>query len=1096
MNSTTLDHLSRATLLILGVATLCAGSAVAQVSIFSDPAGATRAVGADVTFSVAATGVNLSYQWRKNGATLSGKTQSYCTLTQLQISDSGNYDVQVTGTQGTGTNNVTVTSKAATLLVQQPVQITAQPQPSTKTVNASASVSWGVTASGSSLTYQWRKNGVNLGGQTSQTLLLGSVLASDSGTYDVVVANAVSSATSTPVTLVVLVAPKITTQPASVLSMPGNTIQFTVTASGSDPLSYQWLKNGAVVSGNNVAGATSQTLTIYSISANDGGTYAVQVANSVGSVTSDNAILTVGPAITVQPVDATVNQGGTASFAVGAVGSATLLYQWSFNGIPLPGQTSPTLTLTGVLPDKQGQYRVTVSNPAGSVTSSAATLGVQAPPTIAASPQSYAAAEGESVTLSVSATGAIPLTFQWNFQPAVGGTFIPVPGATAWTLLLTNVSPSNAGNYTVTVRNSIGSATSGPAQLTVSPLPKVLAQPISQSVPPGTNVSFSVTAAGRLPLSYQWSVNGNPIPGATNSVLVLTNVALADSGGLYTVVLTNASGSAVSRAARLEVSSAYAGLGAQLWSLPIPAGTPPAFGPDGTLYVDGVFAIAPNGTNKWNFPSSRVGAIAADGTVYLLNSAGGVDALDANGHLLWSFSQAYVSQIALRADGSLLCLGSSLSPPSPLAILLNADGTTNGIVAKGTASFPPRVSQQMFGAVAEDGTMYCMYSAGYDETRGLLSASGKLQALNPDGSPYWNTFVELLPNLSAPAGACALAASGNLIFSSRYLILGGGFTAPQLLCYSPTGVRSWETSSNIQTDGTNMVIGLDGTIILGDYEGYVGKVTLLNADGTMRWSAGPSDINPGDQVFTPAIAADGTIYFTARFSLYAFDSYGNKVWQFTTRESVNSSPTIGPDGVVYFSTQKTLYAIKGASPLAASSWPVVGGNPRRTFLGTHPPVFTTVPLSTNVDYGATAVFTAAASGTPPLYFQWRHYGTNLPSATNSTLTLSSVTTEDAGDFEVAVVNPNTGLMVRSSATLTVARVAAPTLHSVAWANGAISFTWSSMAGLSYQLQYITNLIESNWVNLGNPVSSTGSPLSATDTTSSGVQRFYRVMLMP
>jgi Concanavalin A-like lectin/glucanases superfamily/Divergent InlB B-repeat domain/Immunoglobulin I-set domain/Immunoglobulin domain len=1067
MNITKANQFLRATLLALAVGAFCAGSASAQVSIVVPPQSRTVAVGSQVMFVVQASGMNpLSYQWRKSGTPISGATQFYLTLNNVQIGDSGNYDVQVTNDTGSAT------SSAATLTVQQPVSITAQPQ--SKTVNVGASASFGVTATGTSLSYQWRKNGANLGGATSPTLALNNVQAADAGNYDVVVANAVSSAASSPATLTVLVAPTITTQPGSVVSMPFSTIEFTVAASGSAPLSYQWFKNGAVVGGNNMSGATTDSLTVYSISANDGGTYSVKVANSVGSMTSDNATLTVGPAITAQPVSTMVAQGATATFAVTAGGSAPLLFQWSFNYTPLAGQTAATLTLNNVQPDKAGEYRVTVSNPAGNVTSSAATLSVQSAPAITVSPQSYAAAEGESVTLSVGATGAS--YYQWNFQLATGDAYSAVAGGTGPTLFLSSVGAANAGNYTVTVRNSIGSVTSAAAQLTVSPQPKIVVQPQSQTVPPGINVTFSVTAVGRPPLSYQWFLNGAGISDATSAALSLTSVALADSGGLYTVVVSNASGSASSHAAHLTVSSAYAALGTLLWSLPTPAANPPAFGPDGTLYVDGVYAISPNGHVKWQFPSGKVGAVGADGTVYVINGGGGIAALDPNGNLLWSVSRGHVAQLALRNDGTLLCFGTAGALPLqvPSAFLLSRDGKNINIVA---GPLPPSDSPtvSMYGAIAEDGTMYCSYKGWYDGLRSSSWDYGNLQAFDPDGSPYWNVLLQA----QAYGSFCALTASGNLLLSMCNPPTSGTYGQPQLACYSPAGVKLWVREGDHWAYGaTNLVIGLDGMIAVGDLT-YEGNVTVLNQDGSLRWQAKPSDINPNDQVFTPALAADGTIYFTARFSLYAYDAYGGKAWQFSTRESVNSSPTVDPDGVVYFSTQKSLYAIKGASPLAASAWPVVGGNPRRTFLGTHPPAFTTVPQSMNVDYGATVVLTAAASGTPPLNFQWRHQGTNLPAATKATLTLTFVTAGDAGDYEVEVMNANTGLMMRSGASLGVAppQLTYPiTTSALPVAGGTTTGDGTFLPGSSRTVTATANTGYTfcNWTEDGNVVSTTSS----------------------
>ena len=126
-----------------------------------------------------------------------------------------------------------------------------------------------------------------------------------------------------------------------------------------------------------------------SAQATDAGSYTVAVTNPGGSITSQVATLTVNipPGITTQPQSQTVTQGQSASFFVVASGTATLSYQWSFNGTPLSGATSSTLTLDTVQSADAGSYTVVVANVAGSVTSAVAALTV-IPPT----PPSFGAA--------------------------------------------------------------------------------------------------------------------------------------------------------------------------------------------------------------------------------------------------------------------------------------------------------------------------------------------------------------------------------------------------------------------------------------------------------------------------------------------------------------------------------------------------------------------------------------------------------------------------------------------------------------------------------------------------------------------------------
>jgi len=286
----------------------------------------------------------------------------------------------------------------------------------------------------------------------------------------------------------------------------------------------------------------------------------VVVNNSVGTATSSAAVLTVNPApvapsIVSQPVNQAVVEGGNVSFSVTANGTAPLTYQWRRNGANLAGATSATLNLTGVTTNQAGSYTVVVNNSVGTATSSAAVLTVNpAPvaPSIVSQPVSQTVVEGDNVSFSVTANGTAPLTYQWRRNGS------NLNGATSATLNLTGVTTNQAGNYTVVVNNSVGTATSSAAVLTVTPAPvapSIVSQPVSQAVVEGGNVSFSVTANGSAPLTYQWRRNGANLNGATSATLNLTGVTTNQAGN-YTVVVNNSVGSATSSAAVLTVNPA------------------------------------------------------------------------------------------------------------------------------------------------------------------------------------------------------------------------------------------------------------------------------------------------------------------------------------------------------------------------------------------------------------------------------------------------------------------------------------------------------------------------------------------------------------
>ena len=184
-------------------------------------------------------------------------------------------------------------------------------------------------------------------------------------------------------------APTITTHPADKTIAPGETATFSATATGSTPLSYQWQRNQAAISGATSASYTTPPAT----STDNGAQFRVVVSNSVGSATSDPATLTVSstpppppphdtaPTITTQPADKTVAPGETATFSAAATGSNPLTYQWQRDQAAISGATSASYTTPPVsMTDDGAQFRVVVSNSAGSATSNPATLNVSSTP--------------------------------------------------------------------------------------------------------------------------------------------------------------------------------------------------------------------------------------------------------------------------------------------------------------------------------------------------------------------------------------------------------------------------------------------------------------------------------------------------------------------------------------------------------------------------------------------------------------------------------------------------------------------------------------------------------------------------------------------
>jgi Immunoglobulin I-set domain/Immunoglobulin domain len=303
-------------------------------------------------------------------------------------------------------------------------------------------------------------------------------------------------------------APTILTSPVSASINVGQSVNFSVSASGTSPLSYQWQKNSA-----NIGGATQAVFSIQSAQPVDAGDYRVIVSNSFGNATSTVADLTVRipPTILNQPVAATVNIGQAISFSVTVSGTSPFSYQWQREGIDIGGATQAMLTIASVQPTDAGTYRVVVTNAAGSVTSTNASLIVRVPPTLLVQPASVSVNVGQPASFSVTASGTAPLSYQWQ----KGG--VNISGATQSIYSIASAQLSDAGDYRVVVSNSVGSVTSSVATLAVSapnqkPVAKILLPLKSLLYTAGTNIDFSGQGTdpeqGDLPASaFSWQVN-------------------------------------------------------------------------------------------------------------------------------------------------------------------------------------------------------------------------------------------------------------------------------------------------------------------------------------------------------------------------------------------------------------------------------------------------------------------------------------------------------------------------------------------------------------------------------------------------------------
>lgn len=328
----------------------------------------------------------------------------------------------------------------------------------------------------------------------------------------------------------------ITQHPDSVDICEGESFTMTVTATGTGPVTYQWLLDEAPLDGANNPTYVIQSATIE----HDGSAYACNVINACGEATSNPALVTVNqpPAITVHPVSASTCIGGTIALSVTATGTASLSYQWRQNGIAVTGATSPNLTFYPANLGHSGSYDCVVTNTCGTATSNTATVTVNQPVAITTQPLSQTVCAGDAITLTVVATGTAPVTYQWRKDT------VSIEGETNATLAITDADTPDAGSYDCVVTNACGSETSNAATLAVGAPPVILTSPTSRTICEGPSYTFRVTATGSEPLAYQWYLDDVAIAGATSSAYRVESLQPEDSGVL-TCEVSNSCGTAL-----------------------------------------------------------------------------------------------------------------------------------------------------------------------------------------------------------------------------------------------------------------------------------------------------------------------------------------------------------------------------------------------------------------------------------------------------------------------------------------------------------------------------------------------------------------------
>lgn len=566
-------------------------------------------------------------------------------------------------------------------------------------------------------------------------------------------------------------------------------------------------------------------------------------------------------------------------------------------------------------------------------------------PVIVRQPTSAPTFRGTSLLLNVGAVAAQPLRFQWLLEGD------PIPLATNSWLMLANLQPAQAGNYSVLVSNVSGFVQSSNVVVTLADsAPYVFEPPQSVTTFLNGNATFRVKAYGSEPIQYQWRFSGSPITGATNASLQLFNADAADVGD-YTVVIGNAVGVITSSVARLAVPHVA------LWDSVYGAGQETVPGD-----LTNVLAVTAAHTllfaDRYSLARMDDGSIRSWGRYTNVftghTNLAGVDAL------------AYHA-LAIQTNGQ---------------IVTWASGTTSA------TNFPPSASNIV--AVA----------AGYDHSLALRN-DGTVLAWGENRDGQLNVPTNLGPAIAVAAG----------FYTSAALRADGSVRA-----------WGWGTATNV-TAAPSDSVDIKTT---GDYGLALRRNGLVGG-----WGIGSAQFPPAG-LFDVIEIGSGYVHGAALRRNGAVVTWGQ----------LPSPLPIQP-------AQPAPAGLPAVNALAASGYHTLA------VLGRRDPVITQHPIDATIISGGTAVFRSTAVGGMPLNLQWQKDGTNLPGAMWPTLAITNLMPANVGSYQLIASN-GFGSVTSRVATLTVIPLQLslhPTNRTV-YGGDSTTFTCSALgANLNYQWKF-------------------------------------------